>query len=311
MPVNEIDIYRLLLTDEDGLPRPVGDLFESWVSTLASKDRANSAWDTAARHWLAALRTALTPGYHVVESSHFIIMAWQEDKLGKTLLKFAEASRSTLLSSLHGVAAFPNPGKSVIIIFRTIEEYYQYVAWYFAEGEHSISTGIHLRVGYPHTAMFGTKLLAIENTIAHELTHASLHHLSLPTWLEEGLARLFEHQLTGWSSLALTGEIAQEHKHFWNVNELNEFWCGEGFHRSGDAQRMNHQLAQILVRLLADNARPKWFGLVQSPKRRFLSFVKSARIEDCGNQACLDHYGFDLNQLASQFLGDELWSRDE
>ena len=47
----------------------------------------------------------------------------------------------------------------------------------------------------------GKELWILEDTLGHELTHVSLHHLSMPQWLEEGLAQMFEHNMTGRSLL--------------------------------------------------------------------------------------------------------------
>lgn len=306
MPASESDIFRLLMTEEDGLPRPVGHLFDAWVSSIAQKRPSESAWDIAARQWLAVLRNALDPGYQLHESKHFMILAWEEHRLAKTLLKFAEASRSALLASLPGVATFPAHGKKVMIIFQTFDEYYQYVEWYLPKGGCSVPSSIHLRKGYPHIASFGFDLLPLESALAYSLTKASLHALELPRWLEEGLAQLFERQLSNTHSFSVSQETANALRNFWNTIGLDRFWCGDDFDCPIDSDSNMH-LAAILTTLLAEQSRPQWFGFDQGPRRRFLSFIRSAKIDDCGNQACIDHFGFDLNHLAERFLGDEGW----
>ena len=78
----------------------------------------------------------------------------------------------------------------------------------------------------------------VENTIAHELTHAALMYLSLPAWVEEGFAQMFEHDMTGRALLLMNDEMGQAHKNWWGEHGLEAFWRGDGFHQTGDGQRL-------------------------------------------------------------------------
>jgi hypothetical protein len=208
------------------------------------------------------------------------------------------------------VTDFGELGKQVVMVLRNQDDYYRYISLYFPEGEHGGSAGVHIREGYPHVALHGKQMWALENTLAHELTHVSLHHLSMPQWLEEGLAQMFEHDMTGRSLLEVDAEMAGRHKQYWGKHGLCPFWRGEGFSRPGKVQELSYQLAEILVRLLVAESRPRWFGWVREPQRRFFAFLGGANVSDCGEAACREHLGFGLSDLAVKFLGPGSWSQD-
>jgi hypothetical protein len=293
---------------EEGLPRPQWSLIESWIDSQCAPDSRADAWDAATRQWLAELGPAFGRDYQAAESDHFLALAPQGNLAGALLLDFAERCREVLLSVLAGVAHFEVPGKQVIVALRTADDYYRYIALYFPEGEHGASAGVHIREGYPHVALHGQQRGMLENAVAHELTHASLHHLAMPQWLEEGLAQMFEHDMTGRSLLVLDGEMASRHKRYWGKHGLDAFWRGEGFSRPGRVQELSYQLAEILIRILVAEARPRWFGLVRDPQRRSLAFLQQAEAWDCGEAACREHLQFRLDDLAARFLGSGSWS---
>jgi len=144
--------------------------------------------------------------------------------------------------------------------------------------------------------------------LAHELTHAALSHLTLPLWLEEGLCQTFEHLLAGRVPLLLDGQLAARHKRYWNRRGLDEFWHGTGFAQPGKVQELSYQLAEVLLRLLIEESRPRLFGLVRRPRQRLLEFLRTADEEDCGAAACRESLQRELGDLAALFLGPGEWS---
>ena len=302
MSDNELDISGSL-DWEEGLPRPQWELIQTWVDSRCAPEAQYSAWVTIARQWLTELGGAFGGDYETTESEHFLALTSKSDATGPPLLRFAERCRGALLSVLDGVADFSTDCKQVVVILRTPADYYRYIAPFFPEGEHGGSGGIHIRVGYPHVALYGKQLWALENVLAHELTHVSLLHLSMPQWLEEGLAQMVEHDMTGRALLVVDGEMAERHKRYWGKHGLDEFWRGEGFSRPGKVQELSYQLAEILVRLLTEEGRPRWFGWVREPQLRFFAFLRGAGADDCGEAACREHLGCGLRDVAARFLG--------
>jgi hypothetical protein len=293
---------------EEGVPHPQWDLIETRVASRADSRDESSAWAEVGRQWLARLREALGPGYEAGETDHFLGVAPKGDVGAGPLLRFAEQCRSTLLSGLGGVADFSARGKQVVVALRTPDAYYRYISAFYPEGEHGGSAGVHIREGYPHVALRGEREWTLQNALAHELTHVSLHQLSMPPWLEEGLAQMFEHDMTGRSLLQLDAETAASHKRYWGKHGLDAFWRGEGFLRAGKVQKLSYELAEILVRLLVEEARPRWFGIVRGHQQRFFAFLRQARQADCGQEACRTCLGFGMDELAGRFLGPGNWS---
>jgi len=253
---------------------------------------------------LKELGAAFDNGYDTFESANFLALAPQGADTGPSLLQFAERSRAMLSSVLGDVADFGAACKQVVVALRTPEDYYRYLAPFYSEGEHGASMGVHIREGYAHVALYSKYLGDMENTLAHELTHVALMHLSMPQWLEEGLAQMVEHDMTGRAFLEVDAEMAREHKQYWAKHGMDEFWYGDGFSRSGKVQKLSYQLAEILMRLLVEEARPRWFGWVREPQRRFFAFLREASVQDCGRSACEKHLGCGLQDVAAKFLGE-------
>ena len=213
-----------------------------------------------------------------------------------------------MLSILGGVVDFNGLGKQLVVALRNRDDYYRYVSLYSPGGEQGESAGMHIREDYPHVALQCSQLADAGNTLAHELTHVALHHLNMPQWLEEGLAQMFEHDMTGRSLLQLDSKMARQHKRYWGKHGLDDFWRGDGFSQLGKIQGLSYQLAEILVRLLVEESRPRWFGWVRAPQHRFFGFLRQASISDCGEAACTTHLRFGLSDLAARFLGPGSWS---
>jgi hypothetical protein len=292
----------------DGLPQPDWDLIESWVESRFEATACRDVWDAIAKRWLATLGQALGGGYETIESEHFQALVPHDCEVGRQILRFAERCRLALLSSLNGVADVDSWSKSVVVVLRNPDDYYRYISLYFPEGEHGGSSGVHIRVGYPHVALHGEEQWTLENILAHELTHVALHHLCMPQWLEEGLAQMVEHNMAGRALLTVDAEMVKQHKRYWGRHGLDLFWCGEGFSQSGKVQALSYQLAEILVRLLVEDGRPRWFGLVREPQIRFFAFLREANISDSGEAACRAHLGYELSELAAKFLGAGTWT---
>jgi hypothetical protein len=307
MPMSDdLDITDAI-TWEDGLPVPQWDLIAAWVEARGDPEAPWDAWTAVARQWLTALGPALGGRYGVSETEHFLGLAPTGEGIGPSLLGFAERCRSQLLSLLGGVTDFLVPGKQVVVALASEDDYYRYISLFSPDGEQGGSAGLHIREGYPHVALRGNVRWARETVLAHELTHSALHYLGLPQWIEEGLAQMFEHDMAGRSLLELDPEKAGEHKRYWGKRGLDAFWRGEGFSRPGKVQELSYQLAEILIRLLVEDSRPRWFGLVKEPRTRFFAFLRGARASDCGEWACRRHLGFGLSDLAAKFLGPGDW----
>lgn len=307
MDSSAFNLSRFVIWD-NGLPRPEWDRISEWMDQHAPLEMKLEMWGEIGRQWLTKLGPALGPRHEVIESENFVALVSQREEINHILLSFAERSRSGILSALDGVAEFAGREKDFLIILPTAKQYYRYIGQFYPEGTHGGSGGIHIRDGYSHVVLYGRQLWSLENALAHELTHVALQHLSLPLWVEEGLAQVFEKSLHGSQFFKLDVAAARRQKEFWTRHGLSFFWSGEGFGRPDDFQELSYQLAEILVRLLlVEVGRPRWFGIIKEPRRRLLEFFRSANYEDGGEAACRLELGFGLSDLAAKFLGQGPW----
>jgi hypothetical protein len=293
---------------QDGLPVPRWEEVQARIDAMRPEARAE-AWTSVARQWLHEIGRALGGGYETTESRHFLILAPEADGVGRRFLQGAEHSRAAVRSVLGELADFDAFGRPVVIVLRDRRHYYTYVSLYYPEGEHDCGPrGIHIREGHPHVAVHGRDPLYLQ-TLAHLLTRVALHHLSMPQWLQEGLAQMVAHD--DWNrpeSASSEDMMADRHRRYWRRYGLGAFWSGEAFSRRGGAQKLSHPLARILVRLLFDDAPPSWFGRAREPRKRLFAFLRAAEESDGGEAACREHLGFGLGDLAGRFLGPGEWA---
>src|SRR5439155_15479306 len=128
----------------------------------------------------------------------------------------------------------PEWGKDILIVFDDVDAYYRYVSHYYPEsGEFGLSSGMYINVGCGHFVTVKSDLRVIEPVIAHELTHGCVSHLSLPAWLNEGLAVNTEQCLSPPGPPRFTPrQMHNKHRRFWGHSEIQEFWSGKSFLRS-------------------------------------------------------------------------------
>jgi hypothetical protein len=289
------------------LPRPKWDLVESWIEARVAEENRWEAWLEVQRQWLETLGPELGEGYRAVESDNFLVLIDRPDTSIDRFLEFAETCRKSLEALLPGVADLEVAGKHVVVALNHVNDYHRYIG--HDDRRDGASGGMHIRTGLPHVALNAFDLAGATNTLAHELMHVALHHLEMPVWLEEGLAQMFEHDATGRQLLVVDAETAAAHKDYWRRYGLGEFWHGEGFNSGEEVQKLCYELAEITIRLLVENHRPRWFGLSSGKQRQLAEFLNAAKIDDAGAAASEKHLGRPITELPATFLGPGPWSR--
>ena len=144
----------------------------------------------------------------------------------------------------------PLMGKRVLLIFGEEDDYYSYISYYYSEGRHSQSAGLFIHGDYAHVAIPFLDLARADHVITHEVTHNYLWALRLPTWLNEALSQRMETEIRpgGRSQhLVLTGELAEEHRGYWNEQNIQKFWAGLSFHEPGEVNKLSYSLSLILL----------------------------------------------------------------
>lgn len=198
---------------------------------------------------------------------------------------------------LPGIADAEGDGPFVVVEFSDLDEFYRYITPTNApESTHGLASGVFLDGGYGHFAFPVGELDAIEPIAVHELTHALMCHLPLPTWLNEGIAVNTEDALTGSWPFDMNAEQFGKHVRFWTPDTAQEFWTGSAFSRPDEGQRLSYELARYAVQALSGD-----YNI-------FSEFVNRADFADGGEQAAIDVYEGSLGGLLEQFFGPGDWS---
>ena len=187
----------------------------------------------------------------------------------------------------------------MIFAFNEQDDYYSYISYFYPEGQHALSAGIFLKLGYGHIALPFSRIQEAKQVLIHELTHNCLFGLRIPIWLNEGLSQRME-QTVGPGGLrprnvVLDRELAAEHHAFWTEQNIQEFWAGTSFYRPGDGNKLSYSLGEILVEVLSG----QWGD--------FLDFVEHADPRDGGQDAALKFLDRCLGDAVGGFLGPGEW----
>jgi hypothetical protein len=232
----------------------------------------------------------------VRETRNFLVLSPLLGRAAEVVERFIERAWKQIAMELDGLADDKGYGKRVVMVFAAQDEYYEYSAFFYSDGEHPLSGGVFLNSGYGHIAIPFHEIAETEATIAHELTHYYVSSLPLPLWLNEGLAVTFENEICCNRPLRMDPDRLAEHHAFWNDDTIQEFWDGRSFRRTDEGLDLSYELARYCVRALAHDRGP------------FIEFARAARFEDAGEAAALAVYGGSLGALIEQFFGAGEWA---
>ncbi len=264
-----------------------------------SEPERGAAWQDAARQWVEGIRRAFGRGYEVHETSRFLILTVTPPRIASDIGRFCEWSLGGILQYLSGVAAETVPGKHVVLMFETLDEYYDYIAHYYPEGNHPTSGGVYLDNGYGHFAVPVPDHFSYRNALVHELTHACLSHRRIPQWLNEAMAMRMEGALTDVYAFHFDRHLHQRHLAWWNANSIQRFWSGESWTVPGEGFELSYSLAQILWRKIEVDLRVS--------REAVLGFIAAARADDAGEESCRLCLKRSLGDLVADFLGKGDW----
>jgi len=277
---------------EDAFPRPNWDLVNDYITDNYDESEFHKVYCCISKKWLEKIALNLSNNYAISESENFIFLCNETERYKINFLEFLEHTLVKILDSLKGIANDDGYGKHVVIIFDSQESYYSYISYFYPEeGEYSISSGMFLDHGYGHFVFPRQESSYAESIAAHEMTHAVLGHLTIPTWLNEGMAMSVENAVTGSSPLHMDNDAYNHHQSFWRNDVIQEFLSGKSFDRTDEGNELSYQLAQFLVYTLSKNY------------NEFKEFVNQAEFSDGGESAAMKVYGCSLTALIEQFLG--------
>jgi hypothetical protein len=284
------------LIDANGLPVLDWAAVEAWLAGVDDEPARARAWAACELAWLAHLGAALGPPYRLRQQGEVLLLSSLDDRLAAATLAFVDKTQQRVLRVLDGIAEQPSAGHDILLVFDDDETYYRYLAHYYGEdGEFAGSGGVYVNAGCGHFATVQAELRTVEPVIAHELTHACLAHLALPTWLDEGLAVNTEQRLCPppadpFGHRPSPQRMHARHRQFWGRQDIGQFWSGQSFLRADEGNELSYDLARILVAQLA----------VDWP--RFQAFVRAADRADGGEAAARQHLGVSLDDLVAALL---------
>ncbi len=240
--------------------------------------------------WLTDLARALSVDTMVYASERVLLLG---SAAAESLTVFAEKTLVYIDRLLDGIGSIERRGPHVIVVFDSIERYYDYVDYYYTEsGEYGTSSGLFINRGYPHIVIGPWEPLSRRSAIAHELTHDYLCSLELPQWIEEGLAQLVEQYAAGTQSAVLNREHRQRHRDHWSSAGLESFWSGEAFGMPDESQELAYQLALTLVR-----------AIISESGEKAAEFVRQAHYSDAGEAAAQQVLGQSIVDYIDGFIG--------
>ena len=168
-----------------------------WVALERWAGGNLEAIERGRRAWLLHFRDSMPPPAHLHETRDAWVLSPFQPSTARRAASYVAATRERIAKLLSGIARFPAGARSILVVFNNLDEYYEYVSNYYPDtGEFAFSGGMFIDRGCPHFVTVVSPLSDLEPVIAHEMTHSALAHLSLPLWLDEGIAVTTEHQVS-------------------------------------------------------------------------------------------------------------------
>lgn len=292
-----------LLNGEHGPFYPDWDGIAGHIDTQIPKANHREAWETAARMWVENASRQLGGLYRVHETENFLILSDAPESQMKGVSAFFEESLKAIIRSLKGAAWEDGLGKRVVFLFSLEQEYYEYIAPLYPDGEHAMSGGLCISMtGYVHLVLPISDYSYYRSAFVHELTHVCLAHLSIPNWLNEAIAMRMEEEVCHSNVFSLDREIYERHLAFWNEESIQTFWSGASWGIAGDSNELSYSLASILWRKIEVD--------IGATREEVLKFLNSATFEDAGSAAFEACFSFPLEELVEDFLGKGHWAPD-
>src|SRR5688572_7531446 len=144
-PDGRIDgLIEGLMPRPDRYPRPSWEEIGTRVTEAAPPDE-HAVWWSIALRWMDQHCLAAGKEYWCTQSENFLLASPLDKHRATNLIRFAERARRGIAKALNGVIATDGFGPHVILVFETEDEYYEYIAPFYIEGEHyAASAGVHL-----------------------------------------------------------------------------------------------------------------------------------------------------------------------
>ena len=284
------------ILEDHNFPRPQWKIIREWIKQNIAGEDIPSAWQEIAFDWLSLLRDRLSGNYSVNRSQNFLLLTSRSGVGVESILGTSESAVQNLVRWLGPIAEKRGNGPHVILDFANLEKYYDYVSHFHPPDSHTIASGgMFLGRGYQHIALPPSN--GMQDVLIHELTHNRLSHLSLPLWVEEGIAVTMERRIGGNKQGRLDRELDRKHRAYWSPETIAAFWSGDSFRNPvGEISHLSYSLAETLVDLMVQEF------------ANFMGFVARADRRDAGQEAARETFDVSLKDIAAAYLSEGEWT---
>ncbi len=292
LPSIDRDAVRHLFREESGLP------FVTWseASTFIAEQPGNQAdvQRAIAAAWLDELRDSLTVDHRRWRSQGVEGLVPLEGSMGPSLARAADKSLQVLTRDLARIRGDGPIPPVAVVALEPNSAYLDFTSAFFPEeGNFATSGGLYIfrEDAFPLLSINAGSRHAIEDTVAHELTHHALHDCNLPLWIEEGLTQMMEERVTGTNNFILNSEMIARQRDAFDDHDAEDFLSGAGFlSPSEDDQELSYHLAQWVTR-----------SLLATRAEAYFSFARSCRFL-AAEDACEKHFGTDPRTLVHSIV---------
>ncbi len=292
----EIPTFDTAFARTGGYPHPDWGTIYGWVDANVDSAARQEVVCELERRWLARLAAHLGGGYRVAESAQFLLLHDPAATDADAFLRMAEETLALVEDSLEEAADGPEThGKVPVIVFPEDDDFYDYISHFFPHGHYGLLGGVCIREGDVHLALRCSEEW-VRRTFSHELTHACLAHLELPSWLEEGVAEVIARRVVDEEPIHFDSLARERHYAFWSWHGLTSLWTGSAFGRPDDLGHLAYELSEALVR---------WINA--EDQRRFNQFLLAAKCDDGGEAAARQCLGRSLVAYVAPLLGEGPW----
>src|SRR5687767_11516380 len=131
----------------EGFSRVHWDRVAKVVNATAPEGEPGETWGGVALQWVGILRDELGGSYRISESDDYVLLSEYNAEQVKYLLGVTAKAHSIILVNLGHLAATGGGARDVLLLFSDLDDYDQYIA-YFYQGAHIPQTGgVYLNVG--------------------------------------------------------------------------------------------------------------------------------------------------------------------
>ena len=297
-----IDLEKIAgaFTTAGGFSRPSWPVILKALRAYHPPEERLAAWSAVVSQWASRWEAELGKDYWMTNSGSFFLVSALDGETGERILRKANWMAEKVQSFL-GPLAWDD--RSHLLIVHVNDEL---LARRFDE---TVSAPAKTEAEWSAAKCAPVWILICsrdQDVMMHDLESAlvwtCLDHLSLPRWLQSGVAtqirRVIELARRGRTGELFDSDLLPEHRRFWNETTIQSFWAGTCEQEYPDQANLFYDLSNILVQLLTEKT------------KSLIDYLRCAHYRDAGDAAAQVCFKKGLGDLAGIFLGPGHWDPD-